>query len=196
MRFAVLLIALMVAGCADVPPQMIYVPADMLPKVAKPSQNQARFAGQTLVVAPVTGVGASSAQALSGALLGASVLGTSVIWAKTFREALIEGLQDAALFGNVSRAGTSRYVLQAELLQQAPAGYGATITVRYALNDTQSDRDIWSEDIAATYSFSLNPATFLAPGNTQYRALMRACGKNIESLIAKLAALPNVAAAQ
>jgi len=196
MRFAALLVALIVAGCTDVPPQMIYVPPDMLPKVAKPSQNQAHFAGQTLVVAPVTGVGESSAQALSGALLGPSVPGTSVIWATTFREALIESLQDSTLFANVSRAGASRYVLRAEMLQQTPTGYGATVTVRYALNDTQSGRDIWSEDIAATYSFPLNPATFLAPGQTQYVALMRACAKNIELLIAKLAALPDVAAAQ
>src|SRR5665213_1129772 len=188
-----ILLGLFVAGCETAPPQMIYVPADMLPQgsLARPGQLPSRFAGQTIFVAPVTGVGASNMQALSGALLGPSPLpGKLVIWGQTFHEALIKALGDSGLFAGVSRAGTSRYILRADILQQTTVGYGAAIKVRYALNDTQSGHDIWTQDITATYSFSLNPATFVAPGNTQYKALMRACGNNLGMLLAKLDALP------
>lgn len=189
---AITIVALIATGCATAPPEMIYVPSEMLPpgSSARPAPPPARFAGQTAVVAPVTGVGASNMQALSGALLGPSLPGHSVIWAQTFREALIKALKNSGLFAGVSREGPSRYVLHAEILQQTTAGYGAAVKVRYALNDTQRGQDVWTGDIPATYSYSLNPATFVAPGNTEYRALMLACGNNIGSLLAKLAVLP------
>lgn len=190
-RFAILLIVLLGAGCAEAPPQLIYVPSDMLPSIDQPSQKQTRFAGQTVVVPPVTGVGASNLEALTGAL---ALPGHSAIWSQTFHEALIEGLRKAVLFSDVSPDGASNFILHADILQQESAGYGATITVRYTLYDTQKARDIWTQDIAATYSFTLNPATFLAPGNTQSLALMRACGKNIGILIERLEALPAGAA--
>jgi hypothetical protein len=127
---------------------------------------------------------------LSGALLGPSLPGHSVIWGQTFREALIKALENSRLFAEVLRDGKSRYVLRAEIIQQATAAYGGTITTRYTLNDTLGHHDLWSEDITASYSFTLNSFTFFSPGNTEYQALMRACGKNIGLLIAKLGALP------
>jgi hypothetical protein len=44
-----ILLGLFVAGCETAPPQMIYVPADMLPQgsLAQTAQQPSRFAGQT-----------------------------------------------------------------------------------------------------------------------------------------------------
>jgi hypothetical protein len=188
-----LLLCLFLTGCTTAPPQMIYVPSIMLPQngPARTVQARTRLTGQSIVIAPVTGVGASNLEALSGAVLGPSPLpGKIVIWGQTFREAMFRALRDSGLFAGVLRAGPARYTLRAEILEQTAAGYGAALKVRYTLSDTQGGQDIWTEEIAATYSFALNPVTFLSPGNSAYAALMHACGNNLGLLIAKLAALP------
>ena len=187
----VLMLCLFVVGCATAPPQMIYVPSDMLPEgsgVAKLQEKPALFAGQTLVIAPVTGIGASNMRALSGAL---GVSGTTLIWGQTFHEALFKALRGSGLFGEVARDGTAPYILHADILQQSTVGYGATFKVHYVLNDTQSGRDIWGQDITASYVFPSSAFSFFTPYNTQSKALMRACGKNIESLIENLGIRPN-----
>lgn len=129
-------------------------------------------------------------RALSGAL---GVSGTAVIWGQTFHEALFKALCDSGLFGEVARDGTAPYILRANILQQSTLGYGATFKVHYVLNDTQSGRDIWGQEIAANYVFPLSTFSFFTPYNTQSKALMRACGKNIESLIENLGIRPDTA---
>jgi hypothetical protein len=64
--------------------------------------------------------------------------------------------------------------------------------VRYRLIDRHTGKASWTEDLMAADSFGPNAAIFFAPGNTQYNALICACGKNIRLRIDKLAALPPV----
>ncbi len=167
---------------------MIYVSPHMLPQgnLAKPEKEPPLFSGQKLVIEPTTGVGASNARALSGAL---GVPGTAVIWSQTFHEALFKALGGSGLFEEVRRDGTA-------LLQQSTAGSGATFKVHYVLNDSQSRRDLWVQDISASYVFPESPLTFVAPYNAQLDALMRACGQNIGSLIQNLAAIQPAAQAE
>ncbi len=179
---AILMLCLFVTGCETAPPQMIYVSPDMLPEpnIAKPVQKPVIFANQILLIAPVTGVGASNLQAFSGAL---GIPGTPVIWGQTLHEALFKTLADSGLFGEVSRQSMARYILYADILQQSTVGYGATFKVNYVLRDTQTGHDLWKQDITTTYAFPRSLGTFVTPYNTQLDALMRASGKNIGNLI-------------
>jgi len=185
MRFALVLIALLVAGCAEPVVRIVYVEPDMVARVSpsKPPQSESRFGEQAVVVAPVTGLGASSGNAEPGALAGPSIAGT------TFREALIQSLQVAALFSSVSGTGKSRYVLSAEIQRQDTYGYGATVGVRYVMKDTQLEREVMDEYLVATYSFPLHPGVLFVPGQTPTVAIERACAKNFALLIARLANL-------
>lgn len=188
---AALMFCLFVAGCETAPPQMIYVSPDMLPEsnIAKPLQKPVIFANQILVIAPVTGVGASNLQALSGSL---GIPGSALIWGQTFHEALFKTLADSGMFGEVSRQNMGRYVLHSDILQQSTVGYGASFKVQYVLSDTQTGRDLWKQDITTTYEFPGSLGTFVTPYNTQLDALMRASGKNIGNLIRSLSAIqPN-----
>jgi len=116
---------------------------------------------------------------------------TAQIWGQTFREALFKTLRDSALFADVARTGAGHYVLNANILEQTARGYGATFNVHYVLHDRQTNQDVWSEDVAASYSFPGTAGTFLTPYNTEYKALMRACGRNLATLLQELAAQPN-----
>src|SRR5579863_2847872 len=91
-RAALILVAFVVAGCAEAPLPIINVAPDMVAKAspAKPPPTESRFGEQALVVAPATGVGSPSGN-------GDAVAGPTIP-VDTFRAALIESLQDAALF--------------------------------------------------------------------------------------------------
>lgn len=181
----------LVAACATAPHQMLYVAPDLLPHSPARAvvRAPAAFKGQTLVIAPVTGVGSSNARVVGGAL---GVPGTAQIWSQTFHEALFLGLRDSRLFADVKRDGTARYVLQAEIVAQSTSGYAGNFAVRYTLNDRQDGRDIWTERIATSYAFPATSVTVIAPYNTELRALMRAGAANIDNLLDHLSALPAV----
>jgi len=146
------------------------------------------FVGQSLVIAEVTGIGSSDLRALGGAM---GVPETAQIWGQTFHEATFRTLRDSGLFADVARSGTGRYVLGANILEQATRGYGATFRVHYVLHDRQTDRDVWAEDVTASYTFPGAAGTVLTPYNTEYKALMRACGRNLATLLEDLAAQPD-----
>lgn len=188
-RVAPILIALVVAGCVEAPAPLVYVEPDMVARVspAKPPQSESRFGEQAVVVAQVTRIGASSGNAGADATQGPST--STSIPGTTFREALIQSLQVAALFSSVSPTGKSRYILSAEIRQQAAYSYGATVGVRYVLSDTQLGREILNEYLVATYSFPLHPGVVFVPGQTPTVAIERACAKNFALLIARLANL-------
>jgi hypothetical protein len=179
-----ILLGLCVTGCAMVPP-------DMLPDSshAIPARKPAIFAGQTLLVAPVTGIGTSNLRVIWGEM---GVPGTAVISGQTFHEALCKALRNSSLFGEVTPTGTTRYVLLADIVQQSTLGSGATFKVHYVLSDTQSNgRAIWNRDLEAIYVFRPDLLTFLSPYQTQFTALLRASGQNITLLIQNLASLPD-----
>jgi hypothetical protein len=169
---------------------MIYVPADMLPEggVRPVPERPKPFVGQSLVIAEVTGIGSSNLRALGGAM---GVPETAQIWGQTFHEATFRTLRDSGLFADVVRTGTGRYVLGANILEQTTHGYGATFNVHYVLHDQQTDRDVWAEDVIASYTFPGTAGAVLTPYNTEYKALMRACGRNLATLLEDLAAQPN-----
>jgi hypothetical protein len=171
---------------------MIYVSPHMLPEdeSSRPEHAPPLFTGQTIVIAPITGVGSSNSRALAGAL---GVPRTAVIWSQTFHEALFKAVGNSGLFGQVARDGTARYILQADIVQQSTAGYSATFKVHYVLNDSQWHRSLWEQDIAASYALPGSLTTFVMPYNTQLDALMRACGKNIGILIQSLGTIPPAA---
>lgn len=172
------------------------VPPDMLPDSshAIPSRKPAIFAGQTLLVSPVTGIGTSNFRVIYGEM---GLPGTAVISSQTFHEALFKALGKSSLFGEVTKMGTTRYILLADIVQQSTVGYAATFKVHYVLSDTQSNgRAIWNHDIEATYVFRPDLITFLSPYETQFTALMRASGENITLLIQNLATLPGPVVAQ
>jgi len=169
-------------GCATAPDSMIYVPKDMLPesRFAGSERPPAALSGESITVAPVTGVGASNLRVLSGSM---GVPGTAEIWGQTFRKALSEALAGSHLFGGAASAETARYRLQADILQQEVAGYGALFRVRYSIHDRKVDREAWSQEIATDYRYPGGPITFAAPYNPQLRALMKASGQNIGALL-------------
>ena len=179
------LLTLLLGGCATAPHQMLYVAPDLLPEPK--ARVSTIFTGEELVIAPVVGVGSSGARVVGGAM---GVPGTAQIWSQTFHEALFRSLRDSHLFAHVRRDGKVGCVLRADILSQATTGYSASFAVRYTLNDGQAGRDVWTEQIATSYTFPTTTSAFVAPYNTQLRALMRAGAANIAILLDRLFALP------
>lgn len=117
------------------------------------------------------------------------VPGTAQIWSQTFHEALFRSLRDSQLFADVRREGKARCVLRADILSQTTTGYSGSFAVRYTLSDGQATRDVWTEQIATSYTFPTTTSVFVAPYNTQLRALMRAGVADIAMLLDRLSAL-------
>lgn len=180
----IILLGLFATGCSMVPPAMLPDSSHAIP-----SRKPPIFAGQTLLVAPVTGIGTSNLRVIWGEM---GLTGTAVISGQTFHEALCKALRNSTLFGQVTQTGTTRFILLADIVQQSTVGYGATFKVHYVLSDTQSNgRAIWKQEIEATHIFPPNLITFLSPYETQFTALTRASGENITLLIQNLASLPD-----
>jgi hypothetical protein len=179
------LFACLLAGCTTAPHQMLYVAPDLLPEPK--ARASTIFTEQELVIAPVIGVGSSGARVVGGAM---GVPGTAQIWSQTFHEALFRSLSDSHLFADVRRDGKARCVLRADILNQAVTGYSGSFVVRYTLSDDQGRRDVWTQQIATDYTFPTTALAFVAPYNTQLRALMRAGAANIAMLLDRLSALP------
>ena len=188
---AAMALALLVSACATAPHQMLYVAPDLLPQKTARAAAAASTAVRTqdLVIGPVTGVGSSGMRIIGGSI---GVSGTAQIWSQTFHEALFRSVRDAELFAVVRREGDARYLLRADIVEQSVVRYTGSIEVRYALNDRQSNRDVWTDQIATSYTFPVTIASSPLPYNynTQFRALMRAGAANIEALLDKLSALP------
>lgn len=180
-----LLTFLLLVGCATAPHQMLYVAPDLLPEPK--ARVSTIFTSQELVIAPVVGVGSSGARVVGGAM---GVPGTAQIWSQTFHEALFRSLRDSRLFADVKRDGKARCVLRADILSQTTTGYSGSFAVRYTLSDGGTGHDVWTEQIATSYAFPMTTSAFVAPYNTQLRALMRAAAANIGMLLDRLSALP------
>ena len=182
----ILLNCMLMSGCATATPQMIYVSPAMLPEGnrAKPAHRSALFNEQTLVIAPVTGVGDSNLRALGGSL---GLRNTAIIWSQMFKEALFKSLWDSGLFGKVARSGSGRYALHADILQQSSTGQGAIFEVSYVLTDTNNRHDIWTHTVKINDVSGAGSFLSLATYNGQLNSLMKACGKNIGVMIDELA---------
>ena len=169
---------------------MIYVAPDMLPKhvVSDAQRQRSPFRDQTITVSPVTGVGSSSTQVLFGSLLTGTVARTSIVWTETFREALIETLQDARLFSAVTRDNDARYRLQADIVRQFPTRYSAGVTVHYTLMDVTNGHVVWDDIIGTIHELKDDPIIVL--GTSEFVALMRACGGNIATAVHRIASQP------
>ena len=166
-------LALMLSACTDVPPAMIYVPPDMRDAQAVPPalRDRSPFRGRSLAVPPVTGIGSDNGQVLAGSILTGTIRGTAIIWSETFRQALIETLQDNRVFATVQRDGPARFVLSADILRQTPGRAGAVCSAHYSLTDTLLHRIIW----LAVIETAQPPATTF--GDCEFLTLMRACGR-------------------
>jgi len=173
---------LLCMGCATAPEKMIYVPPEMLPE--RPSAGRSTpttaFRNDNLQVAPVTGIGASNAQALYGSL---GIRGKALVWAQTFQKALVKGIGDSHLFRQTGETGEARYLLRSDIQEQSIDGLGATFKVHYVIHDNQTDSDIFSQDIQTRNVPGTTVTAVITTYNTQLLALIRASGQNINALI-------------
>lgn len=176
-----------------------YVPQDMVarPSTGTQSQETGRFKNVTILVAPVVRPDPSMGE------LWLALNNAPLVSAPMFQQALVDSLDNSRLFAAVVRgadarydwsaddtaSGGAKYRLTAEILKQEASGYGATVSVRYALVDTASGRSLWSDDLASSYRYPAGLNAFLSPGRTNTEALWHAFRQNIELMIGKIADL-------
>jgi hypothetical protein len=145
-----------------------------------------RFAGKTVELAPVTGVGSSTADKI-GLQLGVRISSLS------FHYLLMQTLKGSGFFGAVVEEGegTPDYALNADVVRQDISGFAASVEVKYSLSEQSSGKKVWEDDISADYAESPSRTSVLLAGARAYKvsALDFACDKNLTLMLAHLCAI-------
>jgi len=165
--------------------EMVMQAHGVLPQVrmVNTGGQPSRFAGKTVEVAPVTGVGSSTTDKL-GLQLEVRISSLS------FHYLIMQTLQGSGLFGAVVQegGGTPDYVLYADIVRQDLSGFTASIEVKYSLSEQSTGQNIWEGDILTDYTESPSSASVLLAGARAYKisALDFACDKNLTAMLARL----------
>jgi hypothetical protein len=167
---------------------MVAQAGPVIPQVQLGVKNSP-FAGKTVEVAPVTGIGSSTTDKM-GLYLGVRESSLS------FHYQTVHVLRGSFLFRAVVEEGrgTPDYVLYADIVRQDISDFTALVEVKYSLFEQSTGQKVWEDDISADYAESPSRASVFLAGARSYQvaALSKACFKNSNLMLLRLSAAQNI----